>query len=77
MLPREVPSRVRRPIALFPLEASEKLLYDRVTEAIPLSTCNARHLHAFQGMLIVLTRILTPSVRVIHQAWGWMPLIKG
>ena len=58
MLPRDVPSRIRCPIALFPLEAGEKRFHDRFIEAIPLLTHAARHLHSLKGMLIDLTRIL-------------------
>ena len=57
MLLRDVPSRVRCPITLFPFEAGEKRLYDRVIKAISLFAHAARHLHALQGMLIDLTRI--------------------
>ena len=58
MLPRDVPGRVRRPIAFFAFEAGEKRFHDGIVKAISLSTHAARHLHALQGMLIERTRIL-------------------
>ena len=77
MLPRDVPGRVRRPIAFFAFEAGEKRFHDGIVKAISLSTHAARHLHALQGMLIERTRILTSSVRVVHQAGCWVPLMKS
>ena len=63
MLPGNIPGWVRRPIALFPLEAGERRLHDRVIPAIPLVTHAARHQHALQGMLVDLTCILTVPKR--------------
>jgi hypothetical protein len=68
MLPRNVPGRVCCPITLLSLETGEKRLDNRAIPAIPLATHTARHLHALKGMLLNLTCVLTPSVRVVHQA---------
>ena len=48
MLPSDIPSRVRRPIAPFPLEAGGKRFHDRVIETIPFATHAASHSHALE-----------------------------